>query len=150
MCVCVFVSEQIAQLQQTVQELQKVLDLTVRAREEDRRVQQQEVEERDALIENITSENQRLHHVLQVSLHRCLSLPPSLCPPTHTIMLLCLQEQEEALKKLDKRIEEVQTEREKETEVKRVFTNELKHRREEEEKRRAKEKEVRNIKSRML
>lgn len=78
-----------------------------------------------------------------------LSLPPSLCPPnTHTIMFLCLQEQEEALKELDKRIQEVQKDREKETEVKRVFTNELKHLREE-EKRRAKEKEVRNIRRRM-
>lgn len=64
-------------------------------------------------------------------------------------MFLCLQEQEEALKELDERIEEVQREREKETEVKRVFTNELKHLREE-EKRKAKEKEVMNIKRRML
>ncbi|XP_029695838.1 coiled-coil domain-containing protein 171 isoform X2 [Takifugu rubripes] len=98
-------AEQAAQLQQTVQELQKVLDLTQRAREEDCRVQQQEVEERDALIQNITSENQRLHQLLQ--------------------------DQEGALKELDQRIEEVQ----KETGVKREFTKELKHLREEEKRR---------------
>lgn len=67
-CVCVWLPERAAQLQQTVQELQKVLDLTQRGREEDQRAQQQEVEERDALMEELTSENQRLHQLLQVRL----------------------------------------------------------------------------------
>lgn len=91
---CVRVSEQVAQLQQTVQELQKGLDLTARAREEDRRSQQQEVEERDALIENITSENQRLHQLLQValSIYVSLSFAPtvSLCPQhTQSCFYVC-------------------------------------------------------------
>ncbi|KAK5875440.1 hypothetical protein CesoFtcFv8_026524 [Champsocephalus esox] len=49
----------------TVAELQKSLDITRRCREEDQHALQQEVEERDKLIHTLSSENQRLHHLLQ-------------------------------------------------------------------------------------
>ena len=81
MCVCV--SERSAQLQQTLQELQKVLDVTQRAREEERRVQQQEVEERDALMEKLTAENQRLHQLLQVCQPHTHTQSPS-----HTLVVV--------------------------------------------------------------
>lgn len=57
-----------AELQQTIGELQKALQATRQAREEDQHAQQQEVEERDRLIQSFSSENQRLHRVLQVRL----------------------------------------------------------------------------------
>lgn len=63
----VYVSEQAVQLQQTVQELQKALEITQRAREEDQVAQQQEVEERDGVIQSFSSENQQLHQLLQVT-----------------------------------------------------------------------------------
>lgn len=49
-----------------VQELQKAADITRQAREEDRHALQQEVEERDRLIQSFSSENQRVHRLLQV------------------------------------------------------------------------------------
>lgn len=67
LCVCVCVSERAAELQQTVQELHKALDITRQAREEDQHALQQEVEERDALVQSFSSKNQRLHRLLQVS-----------------------------------------------------------------------------------
>lgn len=59
-------SERAAELQLTVQELQKALDITRQARQEDQHALQQEVEERDRLIHSFSSENQRLHQLLQV------------------------------------------------------------------------------------
>lgn len=59
-------SERAAELQQTVQELQKALEITRQAREEDRLALQQEMEERDGLIQSFTSENQQLQRLLQV------------------------------------------------------------------------------------
>ncbi|KAF1381181.1 hypothetical protein PFLUV_G00171860 [Perca fluviatilis] len=59
-------TERAAALQLTVEELQKVVDITRRARDEDQHALQQEVEERDRLIHNFSSENQRLHRLLQV------------------------------------------------------------------------------------
>lgn len=61
-----FVSERAAELQQTVQELQKALEITRQARGEDRHALQQEMEERDGLIQSFTSENQQLQRLLQV------------------------------------------------------------------------------------
>lgn len=66
LCVCVCVSERAVELQQTVQELQRALDITRQAREEDQHALQQEVEERNRLIQSFSSENQRLHQLLQV------------------------------------------------------------------------------------
>lgn len=65
--VYVYVSEQAVQLQQTVQELQKALEITRRARKEDQVALQQEVEERDGVIQSFSSENQQLHRLLQVT-----------------------------------------------------------------------------------
>lgn len=59
-------SERAAELQQTVQELQKTLEITRQAREEDLHALQQEMEERDGLIQSFTSENQQLLRLLQV------------------------------------------------------------------------------------
>lgn len=64
--VSIRLSERAAELQQTVDELQKVLDVTRRARDEDQHALQQEVEERDQLIQSFSGENQRLHRLLQV------------------------------------------------------------------------------------
>ncbi|XP_010778482.1 coiled-coil domain-containing protein 171 [Notothenia coriiceps] len=55
----------LTELQVTVAELQKSLDITRRCREEDQHALQQEVEERDKLIHTLSSENQRLHQLLQ-------------------------------------------------------------------------------------
>lgn len=49
-----------------MQELQKALEITRQAREEDRHALQQDVEERDGLIQSFTSENQKLQQLLQV------------------------------------------------------------------------------------
>ncbi|KAK1890192.1 Coiled-coil domain containing protein 171, partial [Dissostichus eleginoides] len=56
----------LTELQVTVAELQKSLDITRRCREEDQHALQQEVEERDKLIHTLSSENQRLHQLLQL------------------------------------------------------------------------------------
>lgn len=61
-----FMSERAAELQQTVQELQKALEITRQAGEEDRLALQQVMEERDGLIQSFTSENQQLQRLLQV------------------------------------------------------------------------------------
>ncbi|XP_054609583.1 coiled-coil domain-containing protein 171-like isoform X2 [Dunckerocampus dactyliophorus] len=58
-------TDQAAALQQTVQELHKVLDMIQQARKEDQHALQQEVDERDALIDRLTSESERLHCLLQ-------------------------------------------------------------------------------------
>ncbi|XP_013856091.1 coiled-coil domain-containing protein 171, partial [Austrofundulus limnaeus] len=58
-------TERMAELQQTVGELQKALHATRQAREEDQHALQQEVEERDGLIQSFSCENQRLHRLLQ-------------------------------------------------------------------------------------
>ncbi|KAM7376891.1 hypothetical protein PAMA_013590 [Pampus argenteus] len=108
-------TERAAELQQTVQELQKALDITRRAREEDQHALQQDIEERDKLIQSFSSENQRLHRLLQ--------------------------DQEEALEEAERRMAEVQKEREKEVEVNRRQANELKYLTEREERSR-REKEV--------
>ncbi|XP_038587042.1 coiled-coil domain-containing protein 171-like [Micropterus salmoides] len=100
-------TERAAELQQTVQELQKALDITRQAREEDQHALQQEVEERDRLIQSFSSENQRLHQLLQ--------------------------DHEEALQESERRMVEVQQEREKEAEVNRRQANELKYLTEREE-----------------
>ncbi|XP_067435637.1 coiled-coil domain-containing protein 171-like [Thunnus thynnus] len=108
-------AERAAELQQTVQELQKALDITRKAREEDQHALQQDVEERDKLIQSFSSENQRLHRLLQ--------------------------DQEEALEEAERRMTEVQKESEKEAEVNRRQANELKYLMEREEQSR-REKEV--------
>ncbi|XP_042257973.1 coiled-coil domain-containing protein 171-like [Thunnus maccoyii] len=108
-------TERAAELQQTVQELQKALDITRKAREEDQHALQQDVEERDKLIQSFSSENQRLHRLLQ--------------------------DQEEALEEAERRMTEVQKESEKEAEVNRRQANELKYLTEREEQSR-REKEV--------
>lgn len=66
MSLFVCLSERAAELQQTVEELQKALDMMKQARDEDQRASQQEVDERDKLIQSLSSENQRLHQLLQV------------------------------------------------------------------------------------
>ncbi|XP_061619906.1 coiled-coil domain-containing protein 171-like isoform X3 [Phyllopteryx taeniolatus] len=68
--------------------LQKVLDMTRQARQEERLALQQEVDERDALVEGLTSESERLHRLL---LH-----------------------QEEALEEVQRRMVGLQKERDKE------------------------------------
>ncbi|XP_041841917.1 coiled-coil domain-containing protein 171, partial [Melanotaenia boesemani] len=108
-------TERAAELQQTVEELQKALHITRQAREEDQHALQQEVEERDRLIQSFGSENQRLHRLLQ--------------------------EQEEALDEAEKRMAEVQKERQKEAEVNRQQAKEMKYLMEREE-RSCKEKEL--------
>ncbi|XP_062301354.1 coiled-coil domain-containing protein 171-like, partial [Scomber scombrus] len=108
-------TERASELQQKVQELQKVVDITRRGREEDQHALQQDVEERDKLIHSFGSENQRLHRLLQ--------------------------EQEEALEEVERRMAEVQKESEKEAEVKRRQADELKYLKEREEERR-REKEL--------
>ncbi|XP_022622384.1 coiled-coil domain-containing protein 171, partial [Seriola dumerili] len=116
-------TERAAELQHTLQELQKALDITRHAREEDQHALQQEVEERDKLIQSFSSENQRLHRLLQ--------------------------DQEEALEESERRMAEVQKEREKEAEVNRRQADELKYLREGEERSR-KEKEVSDQRVRSL
>ncbi|XP_044040414.1 coiled-coil domain-containing protein 171-like [Siniperca chuatsi] len=99
--------ERAAELQQTVQELQKALDITRQVREEDQHALQQEVEERDRLVQNFSSENQRLHRLLQ--------------------------DHEEALEESERRTAEVQKEREKEAEANGRQAIELKYLMEREE-----------------
>ncbi|XP_078020537.1 uncharacterized protein ccdc171 [Epinephelus lanceolatus] len=108
-------TERAAELQQTVQELQRALDITRQARDEDQHALQQEVEERDRFIQSFSSENQRLHRLLQ--------------------------DQEEALEESERRMAKVQKELEKEAEVNRRQANELKYLTEREERSR-REKEV--------
>ncbi|XP_056156773.1 coiled-coil domain-containing protein 171-like [Lampris incognitus] len=97
-----------AELQQSVADLQKVLDITRQAREDDQNALQQEVEERDRLVlssiaenDRLTTENQRLHQLLQA--------------------------QEEALEALKRRIVEVEKEREKEVETVQRQISDLKY-----------------------
>ncbi|XP_071315951.1 coiled-coil domain-containing protein 171-like isoform X2 [Trachinotus anak] len=116
-------TERAAELQQTVQELQKALDIIRQAREEDQHALQQEVEERDKLIQSCSSENQRLHRLLQ--------------------------DQEVALEETERRMTEVQKEREKEAEVNRRQADELKYLMEREERNR-REKEVSDQRVRTL
>ncbi|XP_061152278.1 coiled-coil domain-containing protein 171-like isoform X1 [Syngnathus typhle] len=52
-------------LKEEAASLQKVLDMTQQARQEERLALQQEVAERDALIDSLTSESERLHRLLQ-------------------------------------------------------------------------------------
>ncbi|XP_077400336.1 uncharacterized protein ccdc171 isoform X2 [Vanacampus margaritifer] len=52
-------------LTEQAESLQKVLDMTQQARQEECLALQQEVDERDALIEGLTSESERLHRLLQ-------------------------------------------------------------------------------------
>ncbi|KAM9426728.1 uncharacterized protein ccdc171 isoform 2-T2 [Pholidichthys leucotaenia] len=77
-------TERVQELQHANEELQKSLSITRRAREEDQRALQQELKERDKLIQRFSSENQRLHRLLQ--------------------------DQEEALKESDRRRSELQKE----------------------------------------
>uniref|UniRef100_UPI0037E8D01B coiled-coil domain-containing protein 171 n=1 Tax=Semicossyphus pulcher TaxID=241346 RepID=UPI0037E8D01B len=115
-------TERAAELQLKVQELQKALEITRQAREEDQHALQQEVEERDRLIQSFSSENQRLHRLLQ--------------------------DQEEALEVSERRIMELQKEREKEAEVNRRQAEELKYLTEREERsRREKELSDQRVKS---
>ncbi|KAM6909408.1 LOW QUALITY PROTEIN: coiled-coil domain-containing protein 171 [Xenentodon cancila] len=93
--------------QETVEELKKALQMTAGGQGGDQNALQQEVEERDQLIQSFSSENQRLHGLLQ--------------------------EQEEALKETERRMVEVQTERVKEAELIRKQNEELKYLTEREE-----------------
>ncbi|KAM4611657.1 coiled-coil domain-containing protein 171 [Polymixia lowei] len=94
----------VEELQQTVAELQRTLDINRQAREEDQHALQQEVLERDRLLQTASSENDRLTAQNQ---------------QLHTL----LQEQEEVLKR---RIVEVGREREKDGETIKRQTNEMK------------------------
>ncbi|XP_039996621.1 coiled-coil domain-containing protein 171-like isoform X2 [Xiphias gladius] len=100
-------TERTAELQQKLQELNKALDITRQAMEEDQHALQQEVEERDKLIQSFSSENQRLHRLLQ--------------------------DQEEALEESERRLAEVHKEREKDAEANRRQADELKYLMEREE-----------------
>ncbi|XP_037832540.1 coiled-coil domain-containing protein 171 isoform X2 [Kryptolebias marmoratus] len=113
-------TERMAELQQTVGKLQKALRGARQAREEDQHALQQEVEERDRLIQSFSSENQRLHQLLQ--------------------------DQEEALGESERRMVEVQRERKEKEEENRRQAEELKVLMEREERsRREKELSDRNI-----
>ncbi|XP_074555073.1 uncharacterized protein ccdc171 isoform X2 [Halichoeres trimaculatus] len=116
-------TERAAELQLKVKELQKSLEITRQAREEDQHALQQEVEERDKLIQSFSSENQRLHRVLQ--------------------------DQEEALEESERRVVQIIKEKEKEAEVNRRQCDELKHLTEREERSR-REKEVSDQRVRSL
>ncbi|KAF3698175.1 Coiled-coil domain-containing protein 171 [Channa argus] len=109
-----------AELQQKVQELKKALDITQRSREDDKHALRQDIEERDKFIQSFSSENQRLHQLLQ--------------------------DHEEALSESERRIAEVQKEREKEAKVNRRQAEEMKYLKEREERsRREKELRVRDL-----
>nr|XP_015796112.2 coiled-coil domain-containing protein 171 isoform X1 [Nothobranchius furzeri]XP_015796113.2 coiled-coil domain-containing protein 171 isoform X1 [Nothobranchius furzeri]XP_015796114.2 coiled-coil domain-containing protein 171 isoform X1 [Nothobranchius furzeri] len=108
-------TERAAELQQTVHDLQKALSIMRQARDEDQHALQQELEERDRLIQNFGSENQRLH--------------------------LLLQDQERALEESETRMVEVQRKKQKEEEENGRLAEELKILKEKEEKSR-REKEV--------
>ncbi|XP_067379209.1 coiled-coil domain-containing protein 171-like isoform X1 [Channa argus] len=115
-------TEQAAELQQKVQELKKALDITQRSREDDKHALRQDIEERDKFIQSFSSENQRLHQLLQ--------------------------DHEEALSESERRIAEVQKEREKEAKVNRRQAEEMKYLKEREERsRREKELSDQRIKS---
>lgn len=58
-------------------------------REEEQQVQQQEVEERHALMEHLTSENQRLHQLLQVCVSRCPSHAHTLSHRHTLVLFVC-------------------------------------------------------------
>uniref|UniRef100_A0AAZ3S794 Coiled-coil domain-containing protein 171-like n=2 Tax=Oncorhynchus tshawytscha TaxID=74940 RepID=A0AAZ3S794_ONCTS len=99
-------NEQLMELQQRVCVLQKALEITRMAREEDQHALQQEVEERDGLVlsantenDQLTAENKHLHTLLQ--------------------------DQEETLQELKRRMGEVQRERERDGEALRRQTSEL-------------------------
>ncbi|KAM9390795.1 coiled-coil domain-containing protein 171 isoform 1-T1 [Salvelinus alpinus] len=99
-------NEQLMELQQKVCVLQKALEITRMAREEDQHALQQEVEERDGLVlsantenDQLTAENKHLHTLLQ--------------------------EQEETLQELKRRMGEVHRERERDGEALRRQTSEL-------------------------
>ncbi|XP_060887087.1 coiled-coil domain-containing protein 171-like isoform X2 [Labrus mixtus] len=100
-------TERATELHMKVEELQKVLEITREARKEDQHALQQEVEERNGLIQSFNSENQRLHQLLQ--------------------------DQEEALEESERRLLELLKEREKETEVNRRQEDQMKHLMEREE-----------------
>ncbi|XP_055359646.1 coiled-coil domain-containing protein 171-like isoform X2 [Betta splendens] len=108
-------TERAAELQQTVQELHRALDITRQARDEDQHALQQEVEEHDRLIQSFGSENQRLQRLLQ--------------------------DQEEALEELERRIADVHKEKEREADVNRRQADKLKYLSEREERSR-REKEL--------
>ncbi|KAM8881556.1 coiled-coil domain-containing protein 171 [Synchiropus picturatus] len=93
--------ERVEELQQKIHELQKVMEITRQAREEDQHALQQELEERDRLIQTCTSKNQHLHQLLQ--------------------------EQNDTLDEAERRMAEVQKEREKEAEANRQQANDLKY-----------------------
>ncbi|XP_028973586.2 coiled-coil domain-containing protein 171 isoform X2 [Esox lucius] len=95
-----------AELQQKVCDLQKALDITRKAREEDQHALQQEVEERDRLVLSTNAENDQLVSK-NTQLHKLL------------------QEQEETLQELKKRMGEVQREKERDGEALRRQTSEL-------------------------
>ncbi|XP_034424677.1 coiled-coil domain-containing protein 171-like [Hippoglossus hippoglossus] len=115
-------TERAAELHQTVHDLQKALDITRQAREEDQHALQQEVEERDKMIQSFSSENQQLRQLLQ--------------------------EQEEALQESETRIAEVKEDGEKEAEVNRRQAGELKYLMEREERsRREKEASDQRVRS---
>ncbi|KAK2863391.1 hypothetical protein Q5P01_002924 [Channa striata] len=115
-------TEQAAELQQTVQELKKALEITQRSREEDQHALRQDVEERDRFIQSFSSENQRLHQLLQ--------------------------DHEEALEESERRIAEVQKEKVKDAELNRRQAEELKYLKERDERsRREKELSDQRVKS---
>ncbi|XP_037541976.1 coiled-coil domain-containing protein 171 [Nematolebias whitei] len=100
-------TEQTAELQQTICELQKALRVTRQAREEDQHALQQEVEERTRLMESFCSENQHLHRLLQ--------------------------NQEEALEEVERRAAEVQEENRRRAKELELLLEEKERRRREKE-----------------
>ncbi|KAK6313851.1 hypothetical protein J4Q44_G00153100 [Coregonus suidteri] len=94
------------ELQQRVSVLQKALEITRMAREEDQHALQQEVEERNGLVLSANTENDQL-------------------TAENTHLHTLLQEQEETLQELKRRLGEVQRERERDGEALRRHTSEL-------------------------
>ncbi|KAM9827382.1 coiled-coil domain-containing protein 171 [Neosynchiropus ocellatus] len=110
------------ELQQKIHELQKVVEITRQARDDHQHVLQQELGERDALIQSCTSKNQQLHQLLL--------------------------EQHDALEEAERRMTEVQKEREKEAEITRQQANDLKYLSELEERSRSeKEASIQKVKT---
>lgn len=62
-CLCGGGLDRTSELQQTAHELQKALDITQHVRQEDHHALQQ----RDRLIQTLSSDNQQLHRLLQVT-----------------------------------------------------------------------------------
>uniref|UniRef100_A0A087X765 Coiled-coil domain containing 171 n=1 Tax=Poecilia formosa TaxID=48698 RepID=A0A087X765_POEFO len=130
--------EKSAELQQIIAELRKTLQLSQQARQNDQQALQQEVEERDQLIQNFSSENQRLHQLLQVRkpaaaptaaenqrLHQLLQ-KILLKRQKHKTFGSCCGDQQAALEASERKMADLLRERQKEAEESRRLAEELK------------------------